>query len=81
MPLTTEPPQREAGGYQYRDDRLDIIHNTSAPLTDAEALEYFAVVQSWFPGCKVQYIERREMYKYVFEMMDYQYVDGEVVPL
>lgn len=63
------------------DENLRIVHTTSQPQTDQQAYDYFAFVQRWFPNLKIRYIEKREINKDHFELMDYQYVDGEVMLL
>lgn len=81
------PVTREAGAYQYLTDKFEIVHSTSAPLNDEEALEYFGMVQLMFPregpDFWVRYIMRREMHGGEFKMMPWQYNKdvGEVFPI
>lgn len=67
--------------YQYMDLDLDVMHVTSAPTSDEAALEYFKLVQAWFPQTTVQFIQRREAGQYVYQFMPFEYVDGEVKKL
>lgn len=75
--------EREAGAYQYLTDKFEIIHTTSVPMTDDEALEYFSIVQLQYPTVTLQYITRRGMNEYKFAMMPFQYdkETGEVKPI
>jgi hypothetical protein len=78
--------KREAGGYQYLDDGFRIVHTTSVPMTDEEALEYFSVVQLMFtgePDLWVRYIKRREINSVEYKMIPWQYNKdvGEVFPI
>lgn len=63
--------KREAGAYEYLTEKLDVLHTTSVPMTDQEALEYFSFVQEWFPNEDVKFITRRELDGKTFEMMDF----------
>lgn len=68
--------KREAGGYQYLTDKFEVVHTTSVPMTDDEALEYFGVVQLMFPADPdlwVRYIMRREINGHEFKMMPWQF--------
>jgi len=69
--------KREAGGYQYMDQRFRVIHTTSLPMTDDEALEYFGIVQLMFPAepddFEVKYIMRREIHGTEYKMMPWQF--------
>lgn len=68
--------KREAGGYQYLDDKFVPVHLTSVPMTDEEALDYFKIVSLMFPtypNLWVRYITRREINGTEFKMMPYQF--------
>lgn len=68
--------KREAAGYQYMNDKFVIVHTTSVPMTDQEALEYFGIVQLMFtadPDLWVRYIMRRDIGEQTFKMMPFQY--------
>lgn len=73
--------RREAGAYEYLNESLMVLHTTSVPMTDAEALEYFSFVQEWFTTEKVKFIQRRELDAAKFEMMDFFWDGKEVRPL
>lgn len=80
------PVVREAGGYQYLDDRFRIIHTTSVHCNDEEALDYFRIVALMFPSDSdfhVKYIMRREMHETTYKMLPYQYdpETKEVTPI
>lgn len=53
--------KRERGAYQYLSDKFVVVHDTSVPMTDEEALEYFSVVQVWLADVPVVYITAREL--------------------
>lgn len=80
-------PPREAGGYQYLNDRFEPIHTTSVPLTDADALDYFYQVETMFQANNAfgatGYITRRELKGTKYEMMPFKFdvEAGEIVPL
>lgn len=68
--------KREAGGYQYLSNEFVVVHTTSVPMTDEEALDYFGIVQLMFhndPDMWVRYITRREINGIEYKMMPYQY--------
>lgn len=71
------PVTREAGAYQYLTDKFEVVHTTSAPLNDEEALAHFGLVQLMFPkegpDFWVRYIMRREMHENEFKMMPWQF--------
>ena len=46
---STDPPSREAVAYQYLDDHLNILHHSSVPKTDDEAIDYFTFVADMGP--------------------------------
>ena len=77
--------KREAGGYEYLDDKLQPVHLTSVPMTDEEALEYFGIVQLMFPTGEVNvtYITRREINGHEFKMMPWKFdkETWEVTPI
>lgn len=64
--------EREAAGYQYRDANFNIIHTTSVPMTDKEALEYFSIVALWFNKPPV-YIEVRRFDTGKYKMLPFAY--------
>lgn len=64
---------REAGGYQYLNEKFEEIHSTSVPMTDREALEYFSIVALWFTTTSPKYILKRDMNEYEYKMMPYTY--------
>lgn len=57
------------GGYQYRDDHLEIVWVTSVPTTLGEALEYFHKLRTF----GVKYIERREPGQSKWDLLPYEY--------
>lgn len=69
--------KREAGGYQYMDANFRVVHTTSVPMTDDEALGYFGIVQMMFPheseDFHVKYILRREVGGTEYKMMPYTF--------
>lgn len=70
--MTTKPaPEREAGGYEYRDEFFGLVDVTSVPKTDAEALEYFKTIHAW--GQPAVFILKREMNDYKYQPMPYKY--------
>lgn len=73
--LTKSAPSREAGGYQYLTDVFEVVHVTSSPLTDQQALDDFPMVNRWFEhqNVRVTYITRREMESSDYKMMPFQY--------
>lgn len=78
--------KREAGGYQYMSSEFKIVHTTSVPMTDDEALEYFGVVQLMFPSkptLEVKYILRREINGTEYKMMPWKFdiATWEVTPI
>lgn len=78
--------KREASGYQYLSDKFVVVHTTSVPMNDEEALEYFSVVQLMFPAHPdlwVRYITRRAIGDNAFQMMPFQYNKdvNEVFPI
>lgn len=66
------PPTREAAAYRYRDASFNIIHTTSVPMTNQEALEYFSVVAVWFDKPPT-YVESREFDSSKFTMLPFVY--------
>jgi len=66
------------GGYRYRDEDLNIVHTTSAPQSDEQALHYFNLVTDWFKDLKVRFIEKREPGSTEYHYMQF-YFDGEKV--
>lgn len=71
-----KPVTREAGGYQYYDQYMELVHTTSSPLTDEEAFDHFRIVQLMFPreeDFKVKFIFRREMHETEYKMMPVTY--------
>lgn len=65
--------KREAGAYEYLSDTFEVLHVTSVPMTDQEALEYFSWVQTCFPEKKPTFIQRRPLDGHTFEMMEFFY--------
>ena len=45
--------------YYYFDDKLTILHTTSVPGCDDEAIDYFTTVASWGPGFVPKWIRYR----------------------
>lgn len=68
-------PVRDAGGYQYLSDEFKVVHTTSVPMNDEEAIDYFRIVQCMFPkdSVKVKYLTRREMNGHEYKMIPWQY--------
>jgi hypothetical protein len=66
--------KREALSYQYLDDKFVVIHITSVPMTDEEALEYFGLVDLMFPDeVHPKYITRKGLTESTWSMMPYIY--------
>lgn len=80
------PVTREAGAYKYLSDKFEVVHQTSAPLNDDEALGYFGIVQLMFqrdPDLWVRYILRRNLHEDEFKMMPWEFNKDvwEVLPI
>lgn len=67
--------------YRYRDRDLNVIHTTSVPTDDENALAYFAFIDRWMPNAQVQYIEKRNVGSTEYNFLKYEYKDGEAVPM
>lgn len=80
---TSPDLEREAAGYQYRDSSFQIIHTTSVPMTDQEALEYCSIVDAWFLDVSPMYVEVRRLDSGHYKMLPYVYdaETREVAPL
>lgn len=70
--------EREAGAYQFLTDKLEVVHTSSVPTTDKQALLHLKLVQCWFPSERVQYITKRNMNGREFTMLPVEIIDGEV---
>lgn len=68
-----EPPQREAAGYQYRDASFNVIHVTSIPATDEEAMDYCRIVAVWFNYKGDVYVEARRFGEGKHKMIPFVY--------
>lgn len=66
-------PVREAGGYQYYNEDMKLLHTTSVPKTDKEALAYFHDINRFFATSRVKYIWRRAMWQGDYLMMPYEF--------
>lgn len=75
------PKVDRAPAYRYRDRDLNILHTTSVPKDDENALEYFAFVQRWFKDTEVRYIEKRPVGETTYNFLKYEYQDGKAVPM
>jgi hypothetical protein len=75
--------EREAGAYEYLDEKFVVLHTTSVPMTDREALEYFPIVEQWFNEMTPKYITKRAVDGHEFKMLPYTYDadTGEVTPI
>lgn len=72
--VTPVPPTREHAAYRYRNAALEIVWDTSVPLTDDEALEYFKKVASWSPpNDPALYVEYRPFGEFIFVAMPYKW--------
>jgi hypothetical protein len=72
---------REAAAYQFLDENFIELHVTSAPLNDEEAADYFRIVTNWFPDDPPKYVLRKEFGSDTFQMIPWQYINGEVKPI
>ena len=52
-------PTRQRASYRYRNDKLEVIHWTSVPKTDEEAIEYSSNILEFGKG-RTRYIEYRD---------------------
>lgn len=64
---------REAGAYQFLNDRFEVVHHTSVCVNDEEAIDYFRIVQVWFIDENIKYVMRRELHGSEFKMIPWQY--------
>lgn len=67
--------KREASAYQYLGPDFVPIHQTSVPMTDDEALEYFGIVELMFTGegPHAVYIMRKALDSAEFKMMPFRF--------
>ena len=77
---------REAGGYQYLNDRFEVVWTTSVPRTDEFALRHFKNIQMMNEDENVCYIMRRAMHESDYKMMPWRFdrtlgEEGEVLPI
>lgn len=77
---------REAGAYQYLNDRFEVVLVTSVPRTDEFALRHFKNVQMMNEDENICYITRRAMHESEYKMMPFRFdrtlgEEGEVVPI
>lgn len=73
--IEDQVPVRDAAGYQYLNDKFELLHTTSVPVNDQEALEYFSFIKTWFFEESPKYITRRELDSVDYKMMPYRYND------
>lgn len=64
--------------YRYRDADLNIVHTTSAPKDDTQALHYFGLVSDWFKDLQIVFIEKRDTGSTEYHFMQYEF-DGKEV--
>ena len=76
--ITKTKPTRKAGGYRYRDKNFNVLHTTSLPTSDKEALLYFARVSGWFRSVDARYLERREVGGWEFQFIPVEFIEGRV---
>lgn len=69
---------REAAAYQYLDEKFVVLHTTSMPLCDDDAVDTFRIVAIWFPNNPPRYVLRKDFGSDEFKMIPWQYVEGEV---
>jgi hypothetical protein len=69
---------REAAAYQYMDEGFHVLHTTSMPLCDEDAVDTFRIVAIWFPDDLPRYVLRKEFGEDTFHMIPGQYIVGEV---
>jgi hypothetical protein len=66
---------REAQSYQYLTDKFEVLHHTSVPMNDVEALEYFGFVNTMYLNAVATYItvkrfgegEKYQMLPYIYD--------------
>lgn len=85
-PSDTDPRADERfhpEGYQYFDERLNLLTTTSAYLCDDEALDAFTKVANYGPDWNPKYIAVRRRHTLKYEMMPWTYDKTEdmVTPL
>ena len=77
MTVTSNP----GPAYRYRDADLNVIHTTSAPKDDTQALNYFGLVSDWFKNLRVVFIEKRDVGSTEYHFMQYEFDGKEARPL
>jgi len=76
-PIVTEP----GPAYRYRNADLEVLHTTSAPSNDTQALHYFNLVQDWMKDERVVFIEKREAGETKYHFMQFEFDGKEVKSL
>lgn len=59
--------------YQYRDDKLSVIHITQTPLCDEQAIDEFTRVASWGPTLRPKFLEVKRPGEEKFTMLPVEY--------
>lgn len=67
---------REAGGYGFLNEKFDVLHYTSVPKDDEDAIGYSVLVAGWYPDQEVKYIIRRELMEHKYKMIPYKFEEG-----
>lgn len=83
--LPGEIPERDAGGYQYINDKFEVVHTTSVPMNDEEAFDYFRNVEqmNFNHETHVRYLTKRGLRDNDYKMLPFQYDSEtkEVTPI
>lgn len=74
--LPSTPSVQPGPAYRYLDSDLNVVHTTSAPRNDTEALHYFHIVSDWFKGTSIVFIEKCEIGETKYHFMQYEF-DGK----
>lgn len=73
-PDSTDPSlfvTRERAGYQWFSETFQLLHTSSAPMNDEEAIAYSSIVEIWSRNHKVKYLWGRDLDEYVYKMLPY----------
>jgi hypothetical protein len=69
----TADPRWQPSNYQYFDEKLTILHITSAPKCDDEAIDMFSTVANWFPTRTPKWIQVKRPGESKFETLPVEY--------